>query len=73
MLRLFYNGFDGIVANSDSIADRIRSLGVRTPIELISNGVDLDQFRPRNDHVGRDRARRALGRDPSQNPNSTFS
>jgi glycosyltransferase involved in cell wall biosynthesis len=61
MLRVFYNRFDGIVTNSGKISDRIRSLGVHTPITVISNGVDLERYRSCRDHAERLQARRALG------------
>lgn len=61
MLRTFYNCFDGIVTNSDEISERLRSVGVGTPIVVISNGVDLERYRACRDRSARLRARRALG------------
>jgi glycosyltransferase involved in cell wall biosynthesis len=61
MLRVFYNSFDGIVTNSAKISDRIRSLGVDTPIAVISNGVDLERYHSCRDRTERLQARRALG------------
>ena len=61
MQRVFYDRFDGVVTNSESISSQLRSLGVRTPISVISNGVDLDQFRPCKDDAAQSRARNSLG------------
>jgi glycosyltransferase involved in cell wall biosynthesis len=61
MKRTFYNHFDGVVTNSECISADLQSIGVRTPITVISNGVDLDQFRPVADDAERSRARRSLG------------
>jgi glycosyltransferase involved in cell wall biosynthesis len=61
MQKAFYNRFDGVVTNSEPISSHLRSLGVRTPISVISNGVDLDEFRPCLDDSVRARARESLG------------
>jgi glycosyltransferase involved in cell wall biosynthesis len=61
MKRKFYNHFDGVVTNSECISDDLQSIGVRTPIAVISNGVDLDRFRPVADDAERSQARRSLG------------
>jgi len=61
MLRMFYNHFDGVVTNSESISSHLRSLGVRTPISVIPNGVDLDRFQPCNDADAQSRTRTSLG------------
>jgi glycosyltransferase involved in cell wall biosynthesis len=61
MKRAFYDRFDGVVTNSEPISSNLRSLGVRTPIAVISNGVDLDQFRPVADDAARSQSRRSLG------------
>ena len=61
MQKAFYNHFDGVITNSEPISGHLRSIGVRTPIAVISNGVDLDQFRPCLDDVVRSRTRRSLG------------
>jgi glycosyltransferase involved in cell wall biosynthesis len=37
---------DCVIANSAATAAELRSLGCRTRIEVISNGVDLDTYRP---------------------------
>ncbi len=61
MRRVFYNRFDGIVTNSSEISDRLRGLGIQTPIAVISNGVDLTRYRSSPDPDQRLRVRRALG------------
>ena len=48
---------DLVIAPSDFVARRLRTQGVRRPIEVLPTGVDLDLFRPGD----RDAARRALG------------
>ncbi|MAG33543.1 MAG: hypothetical protein CL908_21915 [Deltaproteobacteria bacterium] len=60
MLRIFYNGFDGIVTSSEQIAGYLRGLGVRSPIAVIPNGVDLAEYHP-GDEACRKRARERLG------------
>jgi glycosyltransferase involved in cell wall biosynthesis len=61
-LRAFYHSFDGVVTNSESIACDLRHrLGVRKPISVISNGVDLSLFRPSDDPRVRSRTRASLG------------
>lgn len=61
MQRAFYGLFDGVVTNSQAISDYLGSLGVRAPIAVIPNGVDLDRFRPCQDAAARARARHSLG------------
>jgi glycosyltransferase involved in cell wall biosynthesis len=61
-LRAFYHSFDGVVTNSEPIASDLRNrLRVRTPISVISNGVDLGLFRASNDARVRLRTRASLG------------
>lgn len=57
----FYERFDGIVTNSGAIRDALRDGRVRTPIEVVPNGVDLARFRRVDDPQARRRARAALG------------
>jgi len=58
MMTRFYNRFDEVVAPSNSVADLIRSWGVRPPVSIWSRGVNHDRFNPGR----RDLAwRRALG------------
>jgi glycosyltransferase involved in cell wall biosynthesis len=61
MQRVFYNCFDGVITNSDTISVYLRSLGVRTPIAVIPNGVDLNRFHPSNDANVRSQTRVDLG------------
>ncbi|HEB91206.1 MAG TPA: glycosyltransferase family 1 protein [Deltaproteobacteria bacterium] len=63
MLRRFYSGFDGIVTSSETIESALRCLGIRTPIAVIPNGVDLGRFAPRSEEE-RGSARRRLGLEP---------
>jgi glycosyltransferase involved in cell wall biosynthesis len=53
----FADTADLIIAPSDFVARRLRTLGVRQPIEMLPTGVDLDRFRPGD----RASARRSLG------------
>jgi glycosyltransferase involved in cell wall biosynthesis len=61
MLKRFYDIFDGVVTNSESIRSTLLELGVRTPIAVIPNGVDLDRFRRCENDDARAHARNALG------------
>jgi glycosyltransferase involved in cell wall biosynthesis len=56
----FADTADLVIAPSHFIARRLRTLGVRRPIEVLPTGVDLDRFRPGD----RASARRALGLGP---------
>jgi len=60
MLRDFYGLFDGIATSSEQIRSMLLDLGVRTPIEVIPNGVDLVRFQPPTADSRR-RAREELG------------
>ena len=60
LVRHFYGGFDGVVTSSEQIASSLRELGVRSPIAVIPNGVDLETYRPA-DAAARARARDKLG------------
>ena len=53
----FADTADLVIAPSDFVARRLRTQGVRRPIEVLPTGVDLDRFRPGD----RASARRALG------------
>jgi glycosyltransferase involved in cell wall biosynthesis len=53
----FADSADLVIAPSDFVARRLRTLGVRRPIEVLPTGVDLDRFRPGDGAA----ARRALG------------
>jgi glycosyltransferase involved in cell wall biosynthesis len=41
-----YNEFDALVTNSEEIKNFLRDMGVKTHIEYIPNGVDLQRFHP---------------------------
>ena len=60
-LQGLYGQMDCIVANSKRLKDLIRDRGVRTRIEVIPNGVNLDQFRPAFDTEERLSLRNHLG------------
>ena len=53
----FADTADLVLAPSDFVARRLRTQGVRKPIEVLPTGIDLDRFRPGD----RAAARRALG------------
>jgi glycosyltransferase involved in cell wall biosynthesis len=53
----FADTADLVLAPSDFVARRLRTQGVRRPIEVLPTGVDLEHFRP----GGRAAAREALG------------
>jgi 1,2-diacylglycerol 3-alpha-glucosyltransferase len=55
--RRFADSADLVIAPSDFVARRLRTQGVRRPIEVLPTGVDLDLFRSGD----RDAARQALG------------
>ncbi len=59
--RSLYNTLDCIVTNSDPQAEFLRSIGVRTRIEMIPNGVNLQRFHPPRDLEARRALRRSLG------------
>ena len=40
---------DRIVVITDSLASYVRSLGARAPMSIVSNGAELDRFRPKRD------------------------
>jgi glycosyltransferase involved in cell wall biosynthesis len=60
MIRVFYDRFDGIVTSSEAIRAYLVALGVKSPITVIANGVDLDYYRP-GDEETRAHTRAALG------------
>lgn len=51
LARALYNRCDAVIAPSRFAADELRAMGVTRPITVISNGVDLDRFLPRNRFV----------------------
>lgn len=44
--RWFFNQADVVLAPSTVTANHVADLGVETPIEILSNGVDTERFRP---------------------------
>lgn len=60
MLRGFYDLFDGVVTSSERIRDYLHGVGVRSPIAVIPNGVDLERYSPASPEE-RLRAREKLG------------
>lgn len=46
LVPIFYNRCDAVIAPSRFAAGELRRFGVRRPIEVISNGIDLDRFAP---------------------------
>jgi len=60
MLRDFYGLFDGVATSSEQIRSSLLDLGVRTPIEVIPNGVDPDRFSPAEARLRRE-VRQELG------------
>jgi len=60
-LRYFYNRADLVVAPSSYTAHVLRQHGVEAPIEVVSNGVDVQRFRPDRSRRVRARARLRLG------------
>ncbi len=59
-LRAPWNLADRVVVSTGAMKRYFRELGVRRPIEIIGNGVDLERFRPGNGG-GRTRIRAELG------------
>ncbi len=60
-LRNLYHRLDCIITNNTPLRDMVRELGVRTRIEVIPNGVDLQRFHPASDEGSRRALRRSLG------------
>ena len=58
----FADTADLVLTPSDFVARRLRSQGVRRPIEVVPTGIDLDRFRPGTRAV----ARRTLGLGPDE-------
>jgi 1,2-diacylglycerol 3-alpha-glucosyltransferase len=58
----FADTADLVLAPSDFVARRLRSLGVRRPVEVLPTGIDLERFRPGEQAE----ARQALGLDTTE-------
>ena len=59
--RLPFNLVDMVVASSVEMRQYLEDLGVRKPVTVIPNGVDLQRFRPATDESEKIRLRRKLG------------
>jgi glycosyltransferase involved in cell wall biosynthesis len=59
--RLLYQQLDCIIANRSVGRDSISNLGVKNRIEVIPNGVDIDQYHPPTDAQNRLKLRESLG------------
>jgi glycosyltransferase involved in cell wall biosynthesis len=59
--RRLYHEMDCVVVGSTVLRDSLREVGIRTRIEVIPNGVDLQRFRPAADESERTECRTALG------------
>jgi 1,2-diacylglycerol-3-alpha-glucose alpha-1,2-galactosyltransferase len=60
-LAWFYNRANAVLAVSDEVLDKLKSLGVVKPLYLTTNTIDAAQFRPSDG--GKESARRQLGID----------
>jgi glycosyltransferase involved in cell wall biosynthesis len=56
-----FNLLDCIVTNNEPLLDFVREAGIRTRVEIIPNGVDLQRFHPADDPQQRQRIRDTLG------------
>ena len=62
--RIPFELIDRVIVSSDAMRRYVEELGVSTPIEVISNGVDLDRFQPAASDEDKARLRMKLGLDP---------
>lgn len=62
LLRFFYNHADMVVAPTEYVKKQLRSssYGVRTPIEVVSNGVDTELFSPASSEKCRSATRKMI-------------
>jgi glycosyltransferase involved in cell wall biosynthesis len=63
-MRLAYGLMDYVVASTSVMRDVLIDEGVRAPIEVIPNGLDLERFRPLPSRSARSALRLELGLDP---------
>lgn len=56
-----FNLLDCIVTNNEPLRDFVRDMGIRTRVEIIPNGVDLQRFHPAADANERQAVRDSLG------------
>jgi len=59
--RAYYDGFDAVLTNSEAIRSTLRDWAVRSPIEVVPNGVDFARYRSFEDEGVRSKARKHLG------------
>lgn len=57
---------DRVVVSTRAMLDYFRALGVKTPMEVIGNGVDVERFRPPSGGGERERTRASLGIGPDE-------
>ncbi len=62
--RIPYNMVDHVVAATRVMAQSLEDLGVKTPITVIPNGVDVRRFQPIDSADARGHLRKKLGMDP---------
>lgn len=63
--RLPLNLVDAVVVSSREMRRQLTALGVKTPVQVIPNGVDLQRFRPISSADAKARLRQQLGLDPA--------
>jgi glycosyltransferase involved in cell wall biosynthesis len=59
--RMLYKQLDRVIAQSSVMKQLVRSYGVRVPIEIIPNGVNLQRFRPPANSAEKRSLRASLG------------
>jgi 1,2-diacylglycerol-3-alpha-glucose alpha-1,2-galactosyltransferase len=60
-LRWFYNCADVVIAVSQEVEEQLRAMGVRKPVEMVPNTIDIAPFTPTTD--SKTEARKRLGID----------
>ena len=56
-----FNLLDCIVTNNEPLREFVREMGIKTRVEIIPNGIDLERFYPATDASGRQALRDSLG------------
>jgi len=59
--RLLYDQLDCIITNNTPLRDIVKEIGIKTPVEVIPNGVDTRRFHPPVDDVSHLQLRASLG------------
>ena len=59
--RLPFDACDAVVVNSSAMRERLHAIGVRKPVQVIPNGVQIDRLRPVLSSAQKRATRRALG------------